>query len=391
MRKEPLIVPLEEVVHHIGKSIMHFDKDTRFVSYSGRAYPNPDWPPVVRIGVFGSAYDSEQIRELDDRRLENLVEKKPKENIIKTASEIGKELARQGQPIVTGACGGLPYEVLKAAKKYDPNIFVIGISPASGEQAHREKGMPVELHDWVFYSGGLRNKLGYLMMSKGIIKNFDGFSFNDRDNRNVDVADGSITIGGGSGSGHENFGVWEQGKTVGLAKGTGLFADLIPPVFEGIMSYKNTGALYIHESSPRVLVQRVIAQSRAVKVARGGDRIGSVWLYRANGNEVYVHVMEHQIDPEKKKIPDVTLPILNGAFMPQTSVLAINYGSLADRIVSGFDLRPSNERNVDGEIFEAHIKDLRSMRKTMHVVGKTSPNSLGLIEHVRRGEWSWAS
>ena len=379
-------IPLEYLAYHLGpKAIQHFDKGTKFLNYTGREYPANSRLPILRLGVFGSAFDSEQAGALDDRRIENVHKKEPEPKLLYAAKETGKELAKQNQVIVTGACGGIPYEVIKAAKAYRPSTLVIGISPAPNEEAHLKKDMPIAFHDWIFYAGANENKVGQLLVELGILADYDAFSFTDRDNRNIDLINGAAFIAGGSGTGHELMGLWEAGKTGGLIEALGGVSGAMPPILEEIKRYKSTGASYISESNPRILVQRLVTQTRLGMLARGEYRIGSVWIYRSKNQEVYIHVKEFELNSNQKKVPDVTSPLKHGELRPEYALITTNHKGL-EGMIKGFGLVSTNERLFDGNLYEAAPRQLKRLRKSLHAVGATSPNAIGLIEHVRASE-----
>ena len=71
----PEEISIEELVESLGpKAIMHFDRGTRFLNYTHRSYPEPatDNTPIVRIGVFGSAFERARTNIFDDKRIEHL-------------------------------------------------------------------------------------------------------------------------------------------------------------------------------------------------------------------------------------------------------------------------------------------------------------------------------
>ena len=71
------------------------------------------------------------------------------------ALELGREVARQGALLVTGATTGFPLWVAMGAKQ--EKGAVIGLSPANSEKEHVEVyNLPLEYHDLIIYTG-----LGY--------------------------------------------------------------------------------------------------------------------------------------------------------------------------------------------------------------------------------------
>jgi uncharacterized protein (TIGR00725 family) len=68
------------------------------------------------------------------------------------ARELGREIARKGAVLVTGATTGFPYWSAQGAKELDG--FSVGISPASSEAEHRGiYKLPVDNFDIILYTG----------------------------------------------------------------------------------------------------------------------------------------------------------------------------------------------------------------------------------------------
>lgn len=169
----------------------------------------------MKIGVFGSAFGE-------------LVEANRKK-----AREIGRLTARKGHTLVTGACSGLPYEAVLAAKAAGGRV--IGYSPAKDEDEHKEKySYPVEDFDKIFYTG-----LG----KKG------------RNILNIRNSDAVLIISGRTGTLNEFTIAWDAGKRIGVLKGSGGVADLIPKIVEA--ARKETGAELVYSESPKELVEKI--------------------------------------------------------------------------------------------------------------------------------------
>src|SRR3989344_2674337 len=68
------------------------------------------------------------------------------------AEELGREVARQGAVLVTGATTGFPFWAAKGAKS--AGGFTIGVSPAMSEKEHVQVyGLPIEYNDIIIYTG----------------------------------------------------------------------------------------------------------------------------------------------------------------------------------------------------------------------------------------------
>ncbi len=66
--------------------------------------------------------------------------------------ELGREIARQGAMLITGATTGFPLWAAMGAK--EEGGFVVGFSPASSEKEHVEQyNLPIEYHDIIVYTG----------------------------------------------------------------------------------------------------------------------------------------------------------------------------------------------------------------------------------------------
>ncbi len=154
-------------------------------------------------------------------------------NIIEIAKEVGREIARQGCNLVTGATTGVPYYVALGCK--EAGGFSIGFSPASSEREHlKVYKLPVDVFDVIVYTGA------------------------DYVGRNVIMtksADGVIIICGRMGTLHEFATAFEVQKPIGVLEGTGGTADKIRQIVTG----PHRGAKkIIYEKDPKKLVQRLV-------------------------------------------------------------------------------------------------------------------------------------
>ena len=71
---------------------------------------------------------------------------------LEKAEAMGREIARSGITLLTGATTGIPYWAAKGAKEEDG--YVIGYSPAASEVAHlKTYRLPVDYHDNIVYTG----------------------------------------------------------------------------------------------------------------------------------------------------------------------------------------------------------------------------------------------
>ena len=73
-------------------------------------------------------------------------------NAYEKGKGLGREIAKQGAVLITGATTGFPLWAAQGAK--EENGLVIGFSPASSEREHVEVfRLPVDFHDLIVYTG----------------------------------------------------------------------------------------------------------------------------------------------------------------------------------------------------------------------------------------------
>jgi len=161
-------------------------------------------------------------------------------NIIEIAKEVGREIARQGCNLVTGATTGVPYYVALGCK--EAGGFSIGFSPASSEREHlKVYKLPTDVFDVIVYTGS------------------------DYVGRNVIMtksADGVIIICGRMGTLHEFATAFEVQKPIGVLEGTGGTADKIRQIVTGPV--RGTKKI-IYEREPKKLVKKLIELIRKEK------------------------------------------------------------------------------------------------------------------------------
>ena len=147
---------------------------------------------------------------------------------------IGREIAMTGNTLVTGAGNGLPYEAAKAAAAAQGEV--IGFSPASDEEEHRHKfDDPVDGFSEIKYTG--RGIKGRNVMS-------------------VEFADAGIFINGSIGTLNEFTIAYDDGRNIGVLKGSGGISDMFPAIIK--VCNKPTKSKIIYESDPKTLVDKII-------------------------------------------------------------------------------------------------------------------------------------
>jgi len=156
------------------------------------------------------------------------------ENIKEISKELGREVAKRGHTLVTGATCGVPYYAALGCKEVGG--FNIGFSPASTEREHlKSYRLPIDAFDIMIYTGG---------------------DYTGRDVLMTKSADGVIIACGRIGTLHEFATAIESKKPVGVLEGTGGTADRIRGLVAGV--YSRFSKTVIYESDPDILVDRLI-------------------------------------------------------------------------------------------------------------------------------------
>lgn len=129
---------------------------------------------------------------------------------LEKAEAIGREIAKRGLILVTGATSGIPYWAAKGAKS--EGGIVIGLSPAASKLAHlRVYRLPVDYHDLIIYTG---------------------FEYAGRNLLLTRSSDAIITICGRMGTLNEFTIGFEDQKPMGVLEGTGGTADMVRGILE---------------------------------------------------------------------------------------------------------------------------------------------------------------
>lgn len=150
------------------------------------------------------------------------------------AEIVGKEIARQGCVLVTGATIGMPYWAAKGAKS--EGGMVIGLSPAASKKAHvKTYRLPTDYHDLIIYTG---------------------FNYSGRNLLLTRSSDAIITICGRIGTLNEFTIGFEDQKPMGVLEGSGGMADHIREIVEN--SHKGPGKV-VYSKDPVDLVKKVVA------------------------------------------------------------------------------------------------------------------------------------
>jgi hypothetical protein len=163
---------------------------------------------------------------------------------LKLTKELGREVARQGAVLITGATTGAPFWAAIGAK--EAGGFVIGLSPAASEVEHVKKyRLPVDYHDMIVYTG---------------------FGYSGRNLFMTRSADAIIISCGRMGTINEFTIAFEDQKPIGVLSSAGWMTD---DVIRKIIAeaHRGTGKI-VYESDPERLVAKVIQLIRKEKLIK---------------------------------------------------------------------------------------------------------------------------
>ena len=156
--------------------------------------------------------------------------------LVSGCHELGRAIAASGCCLLTGACPGIPHEVVLAAK--DAGGHVVGVSPAFSLREHVERyESPYREYDVLIFTG-----LG--LMGRELV--------------NIHSSDIVIVVGGRSGTLGEFAIAYEQGKLIGVLQGSGGITEALPALEASLT--KLTGSEVLYDSDPGALVSRLLAR-----------------------------------------------------------------------------------------------------------------------------------
>lgn len=176
----------------------------------------PDGYGVVKIGVSGAA----------DTRYCGL-------EAFEKAKEVGREIAKQGAIITSGATTGFPMYAAMGAK--DECGFSIGFSPAANEREHVETyKLPLEYMDVIVYTG---------------------FGYAGRDLLLVRSSDAVIIGCGRIGTINEFSVAFEDRRPIGILQGSWETDELLQKIIE---EAHRPNEKIVFDSDPKRLVEKLI-------------------------------------------------------------------------------------------------------------------------------------
>lgn len=176
----------------------------------------PNGYGVIKIGVSGSA-------DLSHLGLD----------VVERAKEVGREIAKHGAIITTGATTGFPMYSAMGAK--DICGFSLGVSPAATEREHVEVyKLPLDFMDVIVYTG---------------------FGYSGRDLLFVRSSDAMIIGPGRIGTINEFSVAFEDHRPIGVLKGPWDTDELIQLMIDAA---HRPNSNIIFDSDPKLLVERLM-------------------------------------------------------------------------------------------------------------------------------------
>ena len=183
----------------------------------------PDGYGVVKIGVCGAAETGHCGLDAYEK-----------------AKEVGREIAKQGAIIATGATTGFPMYAAMGAK--DECGFSIGFSPAASEREHVEMyNLPLDYMDVVVYTG---------------------FGYSGRDLLLVRSANAVVIGCGRIGTLNEFAVAFEDRRPIGILEGSWQTDELLRTA---IRESHRVNDKVVFDSDPKALVERLIELAKKDK------------------------------------------------------------------------------------------------------------------------------
>jgi len=153
---------------------------------------------------------------------------------LEKAEAMGREIAKAGMVLVTGATTGIPYWAAKGAK--EEGGITIGLSPAASKEAHiKTYKLPTDYLDLIIYTG---------------------FDYAGRNLLLVRASDAVVLICGRMGTLNEFTIAFEDQKPIGILEKTGGAADQVKDIID--KSHRGPGKV-VYSSDPKVLVNKLVA------------------------------------------------------------------------------------------------------------------------------------
>lgn len=161
---------------------------------------------------------------------------------LEKAKELGREIARQGAILVTGATTGFPLWSAMGTK--EAGGISIGISPAASEREHADVyKLPIDYMDLIIYTG---------------------FGYPGRDILLTRTADAVICGCGRVGTIHEFTVAFEDGKPIGVLEGSWETDEELKGIIE--KGHRPNNKIVFNED-PKKLIENIIELIKKDKIA----------------------------------------------------------------------------------------------------------------------------
>lgn len=155
-------------------------------------------------------------------------------DMLEKTKELGKEIAKRGCVLLTGATTGAPYWAAIGAK--EEGGMSIGLSPAKNELEHvNDYKLPLDYFDLIIYTG---------------------FDYSGRNLLLTRAADAVIVSCGRMGTINEFTIAFEDKKPIGILTGVGGTTEWIDEVIRD--SHRGEETKVAYDSDPKKLVERVL-------------------------------------------------------------------------------------------------------------------------------------
>lgn len=167
---------------------------------------------------------------------------------MEIAKELGREIARQGAILVTGATTGFPLWAAMGAK--EEGGFSFGLSPAASEKEHVEVyGLPLDYLDLIIYTG---------------------FGYSGRNLLLTRTSDAVIIGCGRIGTVNEFTIAFEDHKPVGVMEGEWDMDEVLRLLIE--KSHRADEDVVIYNKSAKEIVSKLIDVVKGKKICDLGDK-----------------------------------------------------------------------------------------------------------------------
>jgi hypothetical protein len=178
---------------------------------------------------------------------------------MEIAKELGREIARQGAILVTGATTGFPLWAAMGAKELGG--FSFGLSPAASEKEHVEVyGLPLDYLDLIIYTG---------------------FGYSGRNLLLTRTSDAVIVGCGRIGTVNEFTIAFEDHKPIGVLEGEWDMDEVLKLMVE--KSHRGTEDLVIYDKNSKDIVAKLISVVKDKKLCDLGDKCPN-YVYNNHDN-----------------------------------------------------------------------------------------------------------